>query len=136
MKLKRLQPTRGATLGELRALLEKRPWDAGVPSAFSDELLLRVALDFRNVEQATRDDAAPQEVPSLAAALCLVMHVLVGEPGRAGGQAVHFSQEQILNAMRTYQWCLEREIASRIIGMTERHVALRQGQDIWHSARI
>lgn len=120
MHLQALRPKQGASLVQLQNLLDGKGWRSAMPTALPDTVLLRLARDFRCVE-AGRDapDGAPEEAPSLAAALYVVMNLLLHHPGRAGDKGeLQISDVGLMRAFQIYQVGLEREIVTRITGLS------------------
>lgn len=121
MNLQALRPERGTDLVHLRDLLDGKGWQSALPSALSDTVLLRLAWDFRNVEAGINPDSCPAEEDgsSMAAAIYVVMNLLTGHPGRSGMRhELHLSEAALFRALRIYQIGLEREIVTRITGLT------------------
>lgn len=121
MQLHALRPKQGANLTQLRSLIEGRDWQSALPTSLPDTVLLRLARDFRCVEAGFSPGRAPadDDAPSLAAAMYVVMNFLLGHPSRSGSQGeLEISEVGLMRALQVYQVGLEREIVSRITGLT------------------
>lgn len=121
MQLHALRPKRGADLVQLRNLLDGRGWRSALPDSLPDSVLLRLARDFRCVERGLDgDEFKPDEESSaLAAAMYVIMNLLMNHPARSGArETLELSEPSLIRALQIYQVGLEREIVSRITGLT------------------
>jgi len=134
-RLQSLRPDGGADLLQLQSVFDGRGWRSGLPGSLPDDLLLRLARDFRCVEvslcSADADpDAGNEDLPALAPAMYTVMNLLVQHPDRNGATGfLDVSQSGLIHAIQLYQWELEREIVARIVGLSrpDQSTALLQG---------
>lgn len=117
MLLQRLKPREGADLGQLRTLLEGHGWRAAVPAALPEKVLLALARDFRSVECSISGEDEGE--PRMAAPMYVVLNLLMNHPARKATQGadLQLSDASMIEAMQAYQWALEREIVSRIVGL-------------------
>lgn len=116
MQLQRLRPSNRTDLTKLKVLVEGRGWKGAVPAALPENVLLELARDFRSFEcnAAGEDDDAPaMEGPLLAVVNLLMNHPARGPVALA---ELNLSEDAMFNALQAYQWALEREIVTRIIG--------------------
>lgn len=137
MQLPSLRPREGADLLQLRALLEGRGWRAAVPDALPENVLVRLAHDFRSIECSLCDRAKDdeQELPSLAPAILVVMHLLLHHPAREfPADNVTLSETGMMRALQVYQWGLEREIVNRIVGLAPRGQSESLLDGLWRCA--
>jgi hypothetical protein len=119
MNLQDLRPRAGANLDALAPILHRRDWRSLLPSALSEDLLLALARDFRNVEGAMCGPLARElEIEGLSVALCVVLHLLAEHPERSNiPDPVNASWQELTGAIQLYQWELEREVVSRVVGL-------------------
>lgn len=118
MQLHDLQPACGAALTELDKIFTGREWRTALPSALPEHLLLRLARDFRCVEQRFAENGIDSEPEGLASALCVVLGLLRAHPKRKGpDDAIQIAPEHLMQAFKVYQITLEREISTRILGV-------------------
>ena len=92
-----------------------------MPTSLPDTILLCLARDFRSVEvsSGTRESGVSEEAPSLTVALYVVMNLLMQHPDRAGGKSeLQISDTGLMRAFQIYQVGLEREIVTRITGLS------------------
>lgn len=118
MELKDLSPRRGVNLAELSAMITGREWTAGIPSALPEKLLLELVYDFRSVERELSVGGKSDEtVEGFGSILYLVSALLATHPSRKK-QIGKFSisLEKLTDAIQAYQWSLEREVSTRILG--------------------
>lgn len=121
MYLHALRPKRGASLVQLHSLLDGRGWRSAMPTSLPDTILLCLARDFRSVEVSTgtHESRVSEEAPSLTAALYVVMNLLMHHPDRAGDKReLQISDAGLMRAFQIYQVGLEREIVTRITGLS------------------
>jgi hypothetical protein len=134
MRLQSLRPTEGADLLQLRHLLEGRGWRAALPQSLSDDLLLRLGRDFRSVESSIGGSAREQGPLSLAPPMYVVMKLLLGHPAQGGPvQSLSLSELGLMRALQTYQWGLEHEIVTRIVGLTSPSQTSSLLEGLWRS---
>lgn len=121
MELRALRPNKGSNLVDLQSRLENKDWEALLPTALPDSLLLLLAKDFRTVEMIDLVDMVepePEHKESLAVAIYLVMSLLHRLPNRKQiGNGLSVPEEGVFTAIKLYQFVLEREIVSRITGL-------------------
>lgn len=121
MELRALRPSKGSNLVDLQSRLENKDWEALLPTALPDSLLLLLAKDFRSVEVIDSLDMVepePEHKESLAVAIYLVMSLLHRLPNRQKtGSELSVPEEGVFHAIKLYQFVLEREIVSRITGL-------------------
>ena len=116
--LEAIRPSAGADLAYLHQLTEGRGCEGALPSAFPDALLVALAKDFREVELVlTRDDGLN---PNVGAPLFAVMNVLshLSASASLDEEAFELSERGLVQALNRYQWAVEREIVSRITGIS------------------
>lgn len=92
-----------------------------MPTSLPDTVLLRLALDFRCVEagSGTLESGTKDEEPSLTAALYVVMNLLMQHHDSAGDKSeLQISDAGLMRAFQIYQVGLEREIVTRITGLS------------------
>lgn len=121
MHLQALRPKQGASLVQLQGLLDGRGWRSAMPTSLPDTVLLCLARDFRSVEVCfgTHDSRVRDEEPSLNAALYVVMNLLIQHPEWAGDKnELQISDAGLMRALQIYQVGLEREIVTRITGIS------------------
>jgi hypothetical protein len=118
MKLQDLRPHSGVNMGELNALITGREWTAGIPSALPEKLLLELVYDFRAVERGlTVGGKSDETVEGFGSTLYIVSALLATHPSRKKKMGkLSISLEKLTDAIQAYQWCLEREISTRILG--------------------
>ncbi len=118
MELQDLRPQSGANLGELNAMITGREWVVGTPSALSDKVLLALLFDFRAVERGlSAGEKSDGVVERFGSVLYLVSALLATHPSRKQNvEKLSISLEKLTEAIHAYQWCLEREVATRILG--------------------
>lgn len=117
MKLQSIRPSRGADLRHLKASFDARgeEWEGALPSALPDDLLLELARDFRDVEAALQGDDRHDYDPS--APTLAVLTLVLRHPERSKEDfRAHMPEDVFQNALHAYQWAVEREIVSRIVG--------------------
>jgi hypothetical protein len=116
MMLKSLRPREGANLVQLKGLFEGRGWQATLPSALPDTVLLGLARDLRSVECSASGES--DEEPELPAPMYVVLKLLMEHPARGSDvNELELSQQGMTGALQAYQWAIEREIVTRIVGM-------------------
>lgn len=121
MHLQALRPKQGASFVQLHNLLDGRGWRSAMPTSLPDTVLLRLALDFRCVEVGsdTPESGMKEEAPSLTTALYVVMSLLMQHPDRARDKSeLRISDAGLMRAFQIYQMGLEREIVTRITGLS------------------
>lgn len=121
MHLQALRPKQGTSLLQLHNLLDGRGWRSAMPTSLPDTVLLRLALDFRCVEagSGTLESGTKDEEPSLTAALYVVMNLLMQHHDSAGDKSeLQISDAGLMRAFQIYQVGLEREIVTRITGLS------------------
>lgn len=121
MHLQALRPKQGTSLLQLHNLLDGWGWRSAMPTSLPDTVLLRLALDFRCVEagSGTLESGTKDEEPSLTAALYVVMNLLMQHPDSAGDKSeLQISDAGLMRAFQIYQVGLEREIVTRITGLS------------------
>jgi hypothetical protein len=117
MELKDLRPSRGADLAQLQSFIDPDDWRSVLPSGLSDFDLLALALDFRTVEVMLTGSATPKDAESMSTVLCVVLNLLKNAGGEGDdGNEVSASWDELVRVMTVYQWALEREVATRILG--------------------
>lgn len=92
-----------------------------MPTSLPDTVLLRLALDFRCVEAGSGapESGVKEDAPSLTAALYVVMNLLMQHPDRARDKSeLKISDAGLMRAFQIYQVGLEREIVTRITGLS------------------
>lgn len=136
MRMQDLQPSVGADLDELRKHVNGRGWEASWPSSFSDLMLLRIARSFRVVERSFGNQGAggQTEACSLSVATFIVLDLLLKHPAQENDACKEFSETGLSLAMQLYQLGLERELASRLIGICPARSADTLLQVIWRNA--
>lgn len=115
MKLESMRQSQGADLVQLHAAISGRGWEGALPSALPDKLLLELARDFRDAEALFKK---PKVEVDIASPVLAVMTLLKEHPDRSGARKVltEMSEDTVQGALYAYQWALEREIVSRIVG--------------------
>lgn len=123
MELRALRPSKGSNVVDLQSRLANKDWEALLPPALPDSLLLLLAKDFRVVEViGSLDEDEPEPEPghteSLAVAMFMVMNLLHKLPNRQQtGNELSIPEDGVFHAIKLYQAGLEREIVSRITGL-------------------
>lgn len=115
MKLDSMRQSQGADLVQLHAAISGRGWEGALPSALPDKLLLELARDFRDAEVLFKQRHAEVDI---ASPLLAVVTLLKEHPDRRGTkkELTEMSEDTIQDVLYAYQWALEREIVSRIVG--------------------
>ena len=118
VRLEDLRPAGGVDLLALKRHLDTGDWRASVPSSFSDQMLLQLAFDFREVEEGLHRGFGA-ELAGFAPALATTMSLVLKHPKQARGSEkdLQISEPALMALISTYQWGLEREIVQRIIGL-------------------
>lgn len=137
MRFETLRPKGGTSLDELRIVLGQGGGGAALPEALSDDLLLRLAHDFRAVERSMcsppQDD--DEQVPSMAPALFVVMELMLKHPAHTKGKGeLTVSHLAMMRLLQMYQWGLEREVVSRIVGVTSGQQTQSLLDSMWRCA--
>jgi hypothetical protein len=120
LQLKDLRPSRGVDLAELSGAGDQLSWKTCLPSALSEPMLLGLARDFRCVEEAPLGShkRKQDEVMGLAHALAVITSVLMTHPARgARTDSLDIPIQGLMEAMQIYQFGIEREVVTRIIGI-------------------
>jgi hypothetical protein len=120
MQLRHLRPKEGANLEHLKTLIDGRGWRSALPESLPDALLLRLARDFRGVEASVCDPSTEGDgKTSFAAAIYVLMNLLMQHPARNGDNGqMDISVPGVMHALQLYQLDLEREIVTRIVGVS------------------
>ena len=116
MNLQSIRPTSGADLFQLHAAIQGEDWDRALPSALPDKLLLELARDFREAEAVLL--GGEHHDGNLAPPTLAVLARVMRHPERSKQDALQLEipEDVFQNALHAYQWALEREIVSRIVG--------------------
>lgn len=119
MELQDMRPHSGVSVHELNAMITGREWTAGIPSALPEKLLLELVYDFRAVERGlSAGEESDEAVEGFGSTLYLVSALLATHPLRKKkSDKISISLEKLTDAIQAYQWCLEREVATRIVGV-------------------
>jgi len=114
--LQPVRPLQGADLVKLRKLTNGRGWRGALPAALPDKLLLELANDFRQVELAAAGEGGDDR--RLNAPIFAVLNLLSQHPGRTGplDAELTISEDSLTRGLQAYQWAVEREIVTRILG--------------------
>ncbi|MGV3682133.1 MAG: hypothetical protein ACO1PM_20800 [Acidovorax sp.] len=117
MNLQSIRPSSGADLHQLKASLDARGegWESALPAALPDELLLGLARDFRDAESELLGEGRRDFDPSAVTLAVLTLVMRHPERSEEDLQA-HMTEGVFQNALYAYQWAVEREIVSRIVG--------------------
>jgi hypothetical protein len=122
ISLSSLRPGVGANLRELRQAFEAQDWRACLPSSSSDAVLLGLAHDMRAFESAVVQQSKTN--PSyddlgLASPVAILLQLLIDYAAGGGPppKSFNISKRGMLDSLKAYQWALEREIVTRIIGL-------------------
>lgn len=124
MELSALRPSSGSNVVDLGSRFANKEWMDLLPSALPDALLLLLANDFRTVELVSlqdEDDPEPrlEYAGSMAVALYVVMSLLNRLPNsRKKRDEIRIPEAGVFHAIKLYQLVLEREIVSRITGLS------------------
>lgn len=112
-----MRPSRGANLHQLKASLDAQgeEWKGALPAALPDDLLLGLARDFRDAESELMGEGRQDFDPSAVTLAVLTLVMRHPERSEEDLQA-HMSEGVFQNAVYAYQWAVEREIVSRIVG--------------------
>lgn len=131
--LQQLRPSTGGDLHQLHGLLEGRGWQSTLPQSLPEPVLLRLARDFRCVEMSATETESSDYVPSLAPAMYVVMKLLAQHPARKDEKgALELSESGLMHALQLYQLDLEREIVSRIVGISPSSLTTKTLERLWH----
>lgn len=136
-ELASLRPQRGADLPELEALLLGQDWHASMPSRLPDAKLLELARDFRLIEASMQgeDPGVKDKGSYKATATYIVINLLMKHPARKDPKKLMDVTEQgLARALECYQWGLEREITSRILGISSETFMATLADELWASA--
>jgi hypothetical protein len=100
-------------LRALNELLRGRPYAEALPAALPDKWLYRIAEDLRQIEA---PPLGPEdERPYPARPILLVSHLL---SERSGQKVVRWDLEVLGKLLEAFQCIVEREIVSRLIGIS------------------
>lgn len=137
MELKNLRPAAGANLRHLMSLTDGQGWRSALPSAFSDEVLLQLAYDFRRVEERQTSAAETEgDLPSLAQAIYVCTTLLAQHPSCRGKRNPFLtSVDGVTRTLQLYQLGLEREIVGRITGIPTREDPRAFADALWQTAK-
>lgn len=117
--------------------MDGRGWRAALPNSLPEAVLLRLAHDFRRVEQcfgAARDTAEDEPSESVTSAVYVVMSLAAQHPARVGQTSeLEFTEAGMMRAIQLYQWGLEREIAARILGVPSPNEARSLLEGFWQA---
>ena len=116
MTLKSLTPNNRISLTELQQAFSGKSWQSIIPSGLSDELLIKLAYEFRSLERYMLSDEAG-EPPSLTVPTYVVAAFLAARrPQGSSKRQVQFSELGLELAIRAYLREMERVIVDRITG--------------------
>ena len=112
--LSELRPSKRTDVAALDGLITAGGHHGAMPSRLPDEVLLSLARDFREVEQGTQDSA------DMAPPLLLVLQLLRLRRARKGQPVdpLQVREAQLARSMQVVQIAVEREIMSRITGIS------------------
>ena len=135
MLLQALRPRAGVDLLQLKGQLDGRGWKAALPASLPDRMLLQLARDFRGFEVNATGESGDDV--DFAGPLYLVVNLLSahGAPSQDADDALEMSEATLLGAMQAYQWALEREIVTRIVGVGATRDAASLLQALQEAAR-
>lgn len=116
LTLASLRPQAPTDLPNLSNALQKRnARRAALPNELPEPLLISVARDLRSLEVMDEDSDSGQT--TLAAPMMLVFSLLLGSRGQNAAQ-LSIGGQAMLESLRSYQWAVEREIVTRITGIS------------------
>ncbi len=120
--LQSLRPPTGTTPEEWRRLIDEHGWQALFPQSLSEDLLLATVADLRQIEHsiATDADGTPQLTQILLVLIELLREIPLHENDDQPSVR-RISHPNIMEAMRAYQWAIEREVVARITGIHVEH---------------
>lgn len=117
MALKSLAPSNRISLTELQQAFAGKSWQSIIPSGLSDELLIKLAYEFRALERYMLSDDEG-EPPSLTIPTYVVAAFLAARrPPGSQKRQVQFSEPGLELAIRAYLQEIERVIVDRITGV-------------------
>lgn len=138
MQLQALRPKHGVDLLEAHSLIRGSGWRAVLPDALPEPVLLGLAHDFKLIECGLAGELKEQEddASSLATAIYIITKLLTQHSGRGEDAAdVSVSESGLVRAIQYYQWSIEREISSRILGRSSTTQIDSFLDSLWRSAR-
>ena len=138
MQLVALRPAQGADLQELHSLIDSRGWRAALPEALPEPVLIGLAHDLRMVECGLAGELKEEEdeASSLATALYVLLNLLRQHPDEeCDSDDLCMSEAGLMHALQIYQWGIEREITSRILGRCSATQSSSLLESLWRSAR-
>lgn len=117
MTLKSLAPSNRISLTELQQAFMGKSWQSIIPTGLSDELLLKLAYEFRVLERYMLSDDEG-EPPSLTIPTYVVAAFLAARrPPGSQRRQVQFSEPGLELAIRAYLQEMERVIVDRVTGV-------------------
>ena len=121
MRLQDLRPSAGINVLNLRRLVEGHGWDAVLPGALCDDILLALARDLSFVEGCLTGEAADlgrRDPSSLASVIYVVSSLLMHHLEEKGDvDRITIPLRGMAKSVQVYHWAVEREIAARIVGV-------------------
>lgn len=100
----------------LAAEVCKKPYRCALPLSLPDHWVRPLVRDLREIEQMKRGDTRVD--PQMAGPLLVAMHVTTGRMRERGLKPDFFlSERQMVSWFQMYQYYIEREMISRIVGM-------------------
>jgi hypothetical protein len=109
--LEQSRPASPTNLAALSAFLEDKEPLAAMPSELPEEFLVSLAQDLRSAELANYSNS--KDGPTFAAPIYAVMKLVLGKSSTEATMTL----PRLAECLQAYQWALEREIVSRIVGI-------------------
>ncbi|WP_290901651.1 hypothetical protein [Aquabacterium sp.] len=117
MALNTLAPNKRISLTELQQAFAGKGWESIIPTGLSDDLLVKLAYEFRALERYMLSDDEG-EPPSLTIPTYVVAAFLAARrPAGSLRRQVQFSEPGLEQAIRAYLQEMERVIVGRITGV-------------------
>lgn len=135
MALKSLAPNNRISLTELQQAFAGKSWQSIIPTGLSDELLIKLACEFRALERYMLSDDEG-EPPSLTIPTYVVVAFLAARrPPGSQKRQVQFSELGLELAIKAYLREMERVIVDRVTGVGGTVRSEEFGNDMEAAAR-
>jgi hypothetical protein len=109
----KIQPTNVRRLSEE---ICHKPYRFALPTSLPDQWIKPIVRDLRQIEKMKRGDTRVE--PNFAGPLLIALHVTTGRMKEKGlVHDFHFSEPQMTSWFQMYQYFIEREMVSRIVGV-------------------
>lgn len=114
--LESLRPRTSTDLASLGRMTQSQPISELLPSKLSESILLSLALDLRRVELMVKGGAESTE--SLSVAMCLVFKYIELLLSPEVARKFSVQEDDLFQAIQILSITVEREIVTRIIGVS------------------